>query len=168
MNLNLGCGQYRAPLGWINVDHPSAESDPSIEADIYCDAIDLPFKDQTVQRIYAGHLIEHLSESDLYSFSAECGRVLAPDGQLMIVCPDMDRINQMPDPPEWLLEAMRTDNEGRTGEHHLWQPTATSVLDFLEHEGWDAGEVPLESIQGDGWPLVAHTEWQCSILADNL
>lgn len=166
LKLNLGCGQYRAPRGWINIDHPSAESDLSIEADVYCDIADMPFRDSSASRMYAGHVIEHLSEADLYTVFMELDRVLGPDGKLMIVGPDMDRINAMgDDAPEWLLKAMQLGNEGREGEHHLWQPSEASVLSLLEHEGFDARAVDLATIANDGWPLVAYTDWQFAIEA---
>lgn len=167
MKLNLGCGQYRAPIGWINIDHPSAEGDPDINPDIYCNIIDLPFKDAAASRIYMGHVIEHLSQADMYAAFGEIDRVLAPDGILMIVSPDMDRINAMEEVPEWLQEAMRTDNNGRKGEHHLWKPTERNVLNFLEHEAWDAHAVDLQNVQ-NGWPLVAYTEWQFAIVARSM
>lgn len=166
LSLNLGCGQYRAPIGWINIDHPSAEHDPLITADIYCDVVhDLPFRDNAVDRVYSGHLIEHFSESDLYPFLSEVDRVLAPDGVWMIVSPDMDRINALEDPEPWLLEAMKITNEGREGEHHQWQPTEKSVFSLLEHEGWNPRSVDLATIKDDGWPLVAYTDWQFAIEA---
>lgn len=163
LQLNLGCGQYRAERGWLNIDHPSAYGVPEIDADIYCDIVDLPFKDGVASRLYAGHVIEHFSEDDLYAAAVELDRVLEPGGTLMIVSPDMDRINALEDPEPWLLEAMRTDNEGREGEHHKWQPTAKALVSFFTHEGWDAKEVDLRSIQEDRWPLVAYTDWQCAI-----
>jgi ubiquinone/menaquinone biosynthesis C-methylase UbiE len=168
VQLNLGCGQYRAPIGWINIDHPSAESDPQISADIYCNALDLPFKDGCASRIYAGHIIEHFEEHELYSFFAEIDRVLEVDGVFMIVSPDMDRINALEEPEPWLLKAMELGNEGREGEHHKWQPTAAGVLSFLEHEGFDAKEVDLATIKADEWPLVAYTTWQFAIEAKNI
>lgn len=163
IKLNLGCGPYRAPIGWLNIDHPSAEGDPNISADIYCDAIDLPFRDSVADRVYTGHLIEHFSEADLYSFLAEVERVLDSEGVWMVVSPDMDRINALENPEPWLLEAMALGNEGREGEHHLWQPTEKGVLDLLEHEGWNAQPVDLSTIKRDGWPLTAWTDWQFAL-----
>lgn len=167
LKLNLGCGQYRAPFGWINIDHPSAELDGMINADIYCNALDLPFKDDVAERIYAGHIIEHFEEHELYSFLGEIDRVLDPEGVLMVVSPDMDRINALEHPEPWLLKAMELGNEGREGEHHKWQPTEEAVLSFFEHEGFNARAVDLASIPSDGWPLVAITDWQFAIEARN-
>lgn len=165
LKLNVGCGQYRAPAEWINIDHPSAEFDPAINADIYCQAQDLPFLNGTVSRIYMGHVIEHLDSDEIGDVLVEFFRVLEPDGQLMVVSPDQDRIDLMPLVPPWLREAMRTDNEGREGEHHKWVPTEDEVLSRLEDEGWDACVVDLSRIKADGWPLVSYSEWQFAVLA---
>lgn len=168
LRLNLGCGQYRAPLGWINVDHPSTEFDPSITAEVYCDIVDLPFKDSVADQVYMGHIIEHLSNEDLATALYEVERILTPGGTCMIVSPDMDRIDAMEDVPDWLNDAMKVTNEGRDGEHHKWVPTASKVLSLLEDEyAWDAKEVDLAEIAklGSIWPVTAWTEWQFAIEA---
>jgi len=76
MKLNLGCGGKHIP-GFENLDI------------IYgVDAGSLPFGDNTVELIYASHLLEHLRLSKVHAVLLEWKRVLVPDGMLRVSVPD--------------------------------------------------------------------------------
>ena len=80
--LNVGCGQFPL-LYWQNLD-----ADPRAIADIYQQVPPLPFDDDSLDEIYAGHFLEHLTREDGREFLAECFRCLTPGGRLGIVVPD--------------------------------------------------------------------------------
>lgn len=164
IKLNLGCGPYRAPAGWINVDHPASEFNSEITAEIYCLIEDLPFRDSSAERIYCGHVLEHIPLDKVPDTLMELDRVLTPDGILTIVGPDMDRIKAV-DHEAWLDEAMRVDNDGPPGIHHRWVPTATNTLQLLEDAGFLAHETPVNALADSDWPVVAFTPWQFAIEA---
>jgi len=164
IQLNLGCGPFRAPKGWINIDHPASEFRDEVDADIYTLINDLPFRDSSVSRIYAGHILEHIPFEEVPDTLIELDRVLEPDGILMVVGPDMDRIEAI-DHEAWLDEAMRVDNDGPPGIHHRWVPTAANTLSLLENEGFMAQEVPINALADSHWPVVAFTPWQFAIEA---
>jgi predicted SAM-dependent methyltransferase len=84
--LNVGCGQWPL-LYWTNLD----ESDDAY-ADIYQHVPPLPFADGSLDDIYAGHCLEHLSPADARAFLRECYRALAPGGRLGILVPDTREI----------------------------------------------------------------------------
>lgn len=116
MRLNIGCGPHYAK-GWTNVDVvsiPSADINPDVVASID----NLPFDDGSVELLYAGHCVEHLSIlpthlppikigevavpampnqapigllSQFDDAMREIARVLAADGQAAFVCPDVYR-----------------------------------------------------------------------------
>jgi predicted SAM-dependent methyltransferase len=85
MKLNLGC-QIHAFEGWTNQD--IVGDDPNIKADLVCDAAKLPLEDNSVNFIYAGHLVEHYYPDTLPDAIKEWYRVLKPNGKLVIVTPD--------------------------------------------------------------------------------
>lgn len=85
MKLNLGC-QIHYFDGWTNQDVVS--DDPGIKAEIYCDAAKLPLDDNSVDFIYAGHLVEHYYPDTLGDAIKEWHRVLKPGGKIVIVTPD--------------------------------------------------------------------------------
>lgn len=80
--LNVGCGAWPLPH-WTNLD---AASDAI--ADVYQSVPPLPYADGTLQEIYAGHFLEHLTQDEARAFLAECRRCLTPGGRLGVVVPD--------------------------------------------------------------------------------
>jgi predicted SAM-dependent methyltransferase len=85
MKLNLGC-QVHYFEGWVNQD--IIGDDPNMRVDMVCDANTLPYENDTVDFIYAGHLVEHYYPDTLAVAVAEWKRVLRPGGKLVIVTPD--------------------------------------------------------------------------------
>ena len=50
-----------------------------------------PISDESVEFIYASHIVEHLSIEDFHFFLKECYRILHSGGVLRIVCPDLQK-----------------------------------------------------------------------------
>lgn len=80
--LNVGCGDHPLPF-WSNLD-----ADPDVRADIYCRVPPLPSDADSLDEIYAGHFLEHLTQADAGAFLDECWRCLVVGGRLGIVVPD--------------------------------------------------------------------------------
>lgn len=59
------------------------------------DALHLPYEDETVQAIYASHVLEHISHTKREQVLAEWYRVLKPGGSIMISVPDMKKVAAM-------------------------------------------------------------------------
>ena len=57
--------------------------------DICCCANNIPLDGNTVSEIYSRHLIEHFSFLEFLSVLVEWNRVLAVNGQLYIICPNV-------------------------------------------------------------------------------
>lgn len=83
---NIGCGAHPL-LYWTNVD-----SDATVLADVHVCVPPLPLADASLDEIYAGHFLEHLTPEEAEHFLAECRRVLVPGGRLGIVVPDTREI----------------------------------------------------------------------------
>lgn len=82
MKLNLGCGGLILP-GYINCDKYDKR------ADVECDAISLPFQDNSVEEIVSYHLIEHFDYWEATVVVKEWYRVMEPGGKLWIETPDL-------------------------------------------------------------------------------
>ena len=89
MNINLGC-QIHYFDGWINQD--IVVGDPNVKVDLNCNANSLPYDNDTVDFIYAGHLLEHFYPDTVLSAVREWYRVLKPGGTLIIVVPDCGEV----------------------------------------------------------------------------
>jgi len=80
VKIDLGCGKRKA-RGSIGVDLV-----PSPVVDVVADFRQgLPFKDDSVDAVYAYHLLEHLD--DFLGFMGEIWRICRPDGRVYIKVP---------------------------------------------------------------------------------
>jgi SAM-dependent methyltransferase len=170
MNLNLGCGFWPV-AGWTNVD---LNPETSRYVDIWASVTDLPFPDGSADRIYCGHLLEHLGyDSDAPAALREMARVLAPGGSICVVGPDMDRVLEgdddawgWPGGKPMLINAV----EGRPapgevvapGVAHEWIATEENTLALVRSVFPSAYAVPIGSLQG--WPSHDYAEWQCAVV----
>lgn len=85
--LNIGCGMFPLPF-YTNLD-----ADPETSyADRIASVPPIPYEDGTLDEIFAGHFIEHLTRPDAMAFVKECYRCLAPNGIIGLVAPDMREI----------------------------------------------------------------------------
>ena len=83
MKLNLGCGDNLLD-GYINVDKYDKA------ADIQADITDLPFEDNSVDKVVAYQVIEHVPYNLNDKLFAEIFRVLKPGGTAILETPDID------------------------------------------------------------------------------
>ena len=80
--VEVGAGHKKGSNGWITLDMNNG-------CDINWDLRNgLPFPDNTVQRIYSSHFLEHLSFREAEVFLAECMRAMAPGGEFSICVPN--------------------------------------------------------------------------------
>lgn len=84
--LQLGAGDNYAD-GWLNTDiEPQANG-------VYLDATSsYPFPDGSFHFVFAEHVIEHLTWEGGLAMLKESHRVLAPDGRIRIVTPNLDKL----------------------------------------------------------------------------
>lgn len=81
--LNIGCGLTKIP-DFINID-----ADPTVEPDLVLDVTKgLPYQDDSVDKIYFSHTIEHIVEKYHGIILEEFWRVLIPGGMLFISYPE--------------------------------------------------------------------------------
>jgi len=87
-NVELGCGMKR-PIDspnehWVGVD---IRKFPGVDYVLNVGRDKLPFKDNSVDKISASHLLEHLYPEELFFCVDECWRVLKPKGVFRISVP---------------------------------------------------------------------------------
>ena len=108
LRVNIGCGRSPTP-GWVNIDnspsvllrslpvgHLLGETRREVwraaraHSVRYGSARRLPFPAGSADVVYSSHMIEHLSRKNVIRFLRECYRILAPEGILRIVIPDLN------------------------------------------------------------------------------
>lgn len=84
--MKLHIGSRTRAEGWTTLDIVPGEG-----VDIVGDCRDLSrFSDNSIETVYASHVLEHLRLADLIPTLKEWHRVLIPDGSVMISVPDMN------------------------------------------------------------------------------
>jgi predicted SAM-dependent methyltransferase len=164
--LHFGCGPRRLE-GWINVDllHPSA--------DVHLDLRrPLPWPDNTIDRIYSEHFVEHLSfPGDAEQFLKECLRVLRPGGAFEAGMPDAEKSllayarhdaaffdDERRWHPSWVQTHLDHVNcTFRQGQEHLWAYDFESIRVRLE----DAGFTDVRRREWD--PQLDSPGWEVSL-----
>jgi len=84
MKINLGCGKRNFGKEWIHIDGGDYD-----HLD-FQDITKLNFKSNTVDLIYASHVIEYFDREEIVEVLQEWQRVLKPNGILRIAVPDFE------------------------------------------------------------------------------
>src|ERR1700722_2061145 len=85
--LHLGCENIFLP-GWFNTDKYPRHSWAA-----YCNATgNFPFPDESFDRVFSEHMIEHIDFNSGLKMLSECYRVLKPGGRIRIATPDLDKV----------------------------------------------------------------------------
>ena len=85
LKIDLGCGRNRRK-GYVGVD-ASEYSESSHMLDIGCD--EFPFEDESVDKVYTHHTLEHLTGEELIHCMNECWRVMKWNAKMFIHVPEM-------------------------------------------------------------------------------
>ena len=86
IRINIGCGEH--PLaGFWNLD----ECQGAV-VDVVARVPPIPAPNNSVDEVYAGHFLEHLTQPEADEFISECYRCLKPHGVLGITVPDFHEI----------------------------------------------------------------------------
>jgi predicted SAM-dependent methyltransferase len=164
LQINVGCGEFRAE-GWLNVDIYSGEEGQP-KPDIIASAENLPFADGVVDRLYAGHVLEHIELETVPAILQEFRRVLKPTGGMLLVGPDLDRAEVSF--PEY-VDIIKTGGHRWPGDAHLWESRGTTMLELLQGSGFDVAEAEIGPVfLSETWPITSGAGWQFAIFATKL
>lgn len=86
MKLHLGCGNVRIP-NYCNID-----IQPTTAAELIFDVRKLPFVKNSVDEIYACHVLEHFTRNEWYDIIKHWYEILKPNGVLRIAVPDFEAV----------------------------------------------------------------------------
>ena len=92
--LDLGCGENKVPnsIGLDNVQLPGVD----VEHDLL--NFPYPFENESIDKIYLRHVIEHFAIENINFIMNECNRILKNDGLLVITVPHVFSISAFIDP----------------------------------------------------------------------
>jgi len=84
MRINLGSGKFAIP-GFTNIDKKAGSG-----VDLRADFKKLPFRDEFIDEIYAGHALQCVRQNEIDCTLKEWHRVLKRDGKLTVVVPNAE------------------------------------------------------------------------------
>lgn len=84
MKLNIGCGKRNFGDDWIHID---GSNYPHISSH---DIVNLPFEKNSVDLIYASHVIEYFDREEIINVLKKWRDVLKPNGIIRIAVPDFE------------------------------------------------------------------------------
>lgn len=111
----------------------------------------IPLPDNSVEALYTSHMIEHLDREEVKAFLREAHRVLAPNGIIRIVVPDLkkfvDQYMAEGDADAFVERTMLALQRSKTplerlrywivgDRHHLWMYDGPSVARLLAAMGF--------------------------------
>jgi predicted SAM-dependent methyltransferase len=166
--INAGVGTHYAD-GWINTD--LKENDLTRPDIIVTNEEPFPFPDGSAERVYMGHVLEHVVWQEIPAFLAEVMRVLQPGGQIVAVGPDTYRtIEQWRAGREsWDLVVgvlEHAEIPGRSdwpNAHHQWNCHEQRMVEIIEAAGFEQVKATMDP--PDGWPVKNWSKWQCCVSA---
>lgn len=203
--LNVGCG-YTAPAGWLNVDSsPTARieklplvggllgklsGNPTRFPDNvrYGNIISGHFLPKnSVEAVYASHVLEHLALTDMRSALANLYRMLRPGGTIRAIVPDLAARAEAyvtrakagdEDAAEAFMRGCYLGRETRPrglignvrsvfgGSDHLWMWDEPSMRRELERAGFV--DIRRASFGDSGDPMFAAVEDQTRFIDDGI
>lgn len=163
LKLNVGSCDLPLPKPWINID---ISTSPHIRADLIldCRKLDDQFQDNSVDEIYAGHFLEHLTPDEAAEWVSMCYRLLKPGGVLGVVTPDFRFVVQqylegkpgfdMAELIDTYIFSYKQESLHRT----IWDVDSMQDL-FLKH-----GFTEVTEINRIDDPRLAYpADWQCGV-----
>lgn len=81
VKIELGSGKKSGKDGWITVDQSGADIIWDLRRGI-------PMPDESIDRIYSSHLLEHIPYQQLIPFLRECRRVMKSDAEFSVCVPN--------------------------------------------------------------------------------
>lgn len=168
--LNVGSGEHPCP-GWVNVDLPWSGVKPG-GLMVYADAFRLPFGDATFERVYMGHLWEHVWWHEIAGGAFdEIWRVMQPGAEVVVVGPCMRKAVEQ-QVPDTLLIAILGEGGGRAETiegpgAHRWVATEALTAHAMSLAGLvDIETIDVRRLAMPLWPNPApNALWQAALRA---
>jgi len=151
MKLNLGCGWRNFGTDWIHIDGGDYD-----HLD-YKDITKLEFDNNTVDLVYASHVLEYFDRSEVVSLLEEWYRVLKPGGIIRLAVPDFDMLSFLYKQGKVSLDSILGPLYGKMkmGDNYIYHKTVydlTSLSRILTDAGFKAP-------QKYSWKKTEHAEY---------
>ena len=151
IKINMGCGWRNFGKDWIHIDggdYPHLDSK---------NIFNLPYEDNTVDLIYASHVIEYFNREEVKNVLNEWIRVLKPNGKLRLAVPNFEEMVKL-----YLNKDVKLDNilgplygEMPMGEETIYHRT---TYDYISLENL-LTNLGMKNVQTWNWRETSHSEF---------
>ena len=151
MKINMGCGWRNFGDDWIHIDGGDYD-----HLD-YTDITKLELKDESVDLIYASHVIEYFNQEEVKEVLSEWRRVLSPGGTLRVAVPDFSSMS-------WLYQ------QGKVKLSEILGPLYGKMTmgdSFIYHKTVYDYATLASLLSGCGFRDVAEYDWRETDHADH-
>lgn len=177
MHVNIGCGPFRAPSPWVNLDVVRIEG--RIEPDVVVPSIWPETWDLSgFTKVYMGHVLEHIQWELVPLFLEQVLDRCETGAEIAIVGPDIRKFAA-----KWKHGLIQWDEVTAALEHHLsfqpdgmwdgarhqWNCDEQRLLDLAAHAGIGGlTAVPVTEEGLGDWPVTSYVDTQCGVLGIKL
>lgn len=177
MHINIGCGPFRAPSPWVNVDVISIEG--HIEPDVVVPSIWPETWDMSgFTKVYMGHVLEHIQWELVPDFLKQVIDRCEDEAELVMVGPDIRKFaakwkNGLMDWSE-VLGALEDHTSFQPagqwdGARHQWNCYGDRLEHVARHVGLsNVRQVDVNEHELGGWPVTSYVDTQCCVIATKL
>ena len=150
IKINMGCGWRDFGKDWVHIDggdYPHLDSK---------DIFNLPYEDNSVDLIYASHIIEYFNREEVKDVLNEWIRALKPNGKLRLAVPDFEAMVKLYN-NDWSLEKFLGPLYGQMtmGDETIYHKT-TYDYESLESLLLELG---MRDIKKWDWRYTSHSEF---------
>ena len=177
MHINVGCGPFRAPYPWVNID--VIHIDNHIEPDVVVHSMWPEFWDMAgFTKVYLGHVLEHIQWERVPDFMHQLLDKCEVGAEICVVGPDILKFLSL-----WKDDQMEWSDVAGAIEHHLsfqsagtwdgarhqWNCYEERLLEVLTFSGLEyAHPVPVVEGQLKDWPVTSFVNTQCCVIGTKL
>lgn len=173
MYINIGCGPFRAPKPWVNLDVVHIEG--HIEPDTVVSSIWPGTWGLTgVKKVYMGHVLEHIQWELVTLFLEQVLDICEVGAEIAIVGPDIRKFAAKWKHDQLSWEDVMGALENHTsfqpagtwdGARHQWNCYEQRLVDVATHAGLGAvNAVRVNNKELAGWPVTSYVDTQCCVL----
>jgi predicted SAM-dependent methyltransferase len=151
LKLNLGCGWRNFGPDWIHIDggdYPHLNSK---------DIVNLPYEDNSVDLIYASHVLEYFNRDEAYELLTKWYNKLKPGGIIRLAVPDFEAMTKLYVENGLSLSSFLGPLYGKMpmGDQIIYHKT---VYDYLSLEKL-LSDIKFTSVKRYDWTTTEHAQF---------
>ena len=174
MHVNIGCGPFRAPSPWVNVDITRIEG--HIEPDVVVPSMwPADWELTGFTKVYMGHVLEHIQWERVPEFLQQVLDKCEPGAEICIVGPDIWLFLSLWKQGKITKQAVAGAIEHHysfqdagmwDGARHQWNCYEDRLINIATYAGLnDVTAVPVEEGHLRDWPVTSYVDTQCCVIA---